>query len=283
MRKRLLILGCAFVLALALGGQAGAVNVKLNYYKATVSQDVSRGHLLAKGTDIASAKNVAMRRRVGARAHAVGGERAQATEVQRVPASQLRRARRRARRPPPSSRAASTSGGTTTGPTGSVHTSTTSRVRNPPLTKLEVIGHTGQGREIIALKMTQGAREVPDGSRPQCSIRRRNTPASGSRPRSTVSCSPTSSRSGGRTTSQSRTLLKENEFWFVLVLRTRTGTSTFSSPDTRLWRKNLRDNNGNGTTEVGDGVDRTGTTRSTGTTTTTSSSSRIQRYVSWPG
>ena len=27
------------------------------------------------------------------------------------------------------------------------------------------------------------------------------------------------------------------------------------SPDTRLWRKNLRDNNGNGTTEVGDGVD----------------------------
>jgi Zinc carboxypeptidase/Immune inhibitor A-like, MAM domain len=30
---------------------------------------------------------------------------------------------------------------------------------------------------------------------------------------------------------------------------------TFQSPGTRLWRKNLRDNNGNGTTEVGDGVD----------------------------
>ena len=40
--KRLLILGCAFVLALALGGQAGAAGVKLNYYKATVSQDVYR-------------------------------------------------------------------------------------------------------------------------------------------------------------------------------------------------------------------------------------------------
>ena len=32
--------------------------------------------------------------------------------------------------------------------------------------KLEVLGHTHQGREMIALKLTQGAREVPDGSRP---------------------------------------------------------------------------------------------------------------------
>ena len=38
--------------------------------------------------------------------------------------------------------------------------------------------------------------------------------------------------------------------------RTRTATSTrFQSPGTRLWRKTLRDNNGNGTIEVGDGVD----------------------------
>ena len=33
--------------------------------------------------------------------------------------------------------------------------------RNPQLTKLEVIGHTVKGREIIALKLTQSAREVP--------------------------------------------------------------------------------------------------------------------------
>ena len=31
--------------------------------------------------------------------------------------------------------------------------------RNPQLVKLEVLGHTHQGREIIALKLTQGARE----------------------------------------------------------------------------------------------------------------------------
>src|SRR5690349_16133525 len=37
---------------------------------------------------------------------------------------------------------------------------------NPQLVKLVVLGHTYQGREIIALKVTQGARGVPDGSRP---------------------------------------------------------------------------------------------------------------------
>src|SRR5207244_877521 len=37
---------------------------------------------------------------------------------------------------------------------------------NPNLLKLEVLGKTGQGREIIAVKLTQGAREVPDASRP---------------------------------------------------------------------------------------------------------------------
>ena len=37
--------------------------------------------------------------------------------------------------------------------------------KNPQLVKLEVLGHTAQGRELIAVKLTQGAQEVPDGSR----------------------------------------------------------------------------------------------------------------------
>ncbi len=37
---------------------------------------------------------------------------------------------------------------------------------NPQLVKLDVLGHTGQGREIIAVKLTQGARGTPDGTRP---------------------------------------------------------------------------------------------------------------------
>ena len=38
--------------------------------------------------------------------------------------------------------------------------------RNPQLVKLEVLGKTHQQRELIALKVTQGANEVPDGRRP---------------------------------------------------------------------------------------------------------------------
>ena len=38
--------------------------------------------------------------------------------------------------------------------------------RNPQIVKLEVIGHTIQGREIIALKVTKDAKTVADGARP---------------------------------------------------------------------------------------------------------------------
>ena len=39
---------------------------------------------------------------------------------------------------------------------------------NPQLVKLVVLGRTYQGRELIALKVTQGARGVRDGSRRRC-------------------------------------------------------------------------------------------------------------------
>src|SRR5829696_6639373 len=38
--------------------------------------------------------------------------------------------------------------------------------RNPQVTKLVKLGTTLKGREILALKVTQGARDKPDGSRP---------------------------------------------------------------------------------------------------------------------
>src|SRR3954449_4401591 len=36
---------------------------------------------------------------------------------------------------------------------------------NPQLVKLEVLGHTYQGRELMVLKVTQGANHVADGAR----------------------------------------------------------------------------------------------------------------------
>jgi Zinc carboxypeptidase len=48
-------------------------------------------------------------------------------------------------------------------------------------------------------------------------------------------------------------LLKDNELWFVLIHNPDGYQYTFDVE--RLWRKNLRDNDGNGTTNANDGVD----------------------------
>ncbi len=248
----MLVLGCAVVLALALSAQAGAAGVKLNYYRATVSQDVYRD-LRAKGTDIAAATDVAKGvrlelvltpsqvralktagcRRIPAPQHegpdgAPGGRRPAFERLQR-----LARLRRSGRHPGRAVRR---------------------RSQNPQLAKLKVIGTTGQGREIIALKLTQGARGVATAHGRRCSTARRSTRASGSRLRSTAACCTTSSTSWRANNKAIKDCSRRTSSGSCSS-RTRTATSTRSRPRTRLWRKTLRDNNGNGTIKVGDGVD----------------------------
>ncbi len=125
---------------------------------------------------------------------------------------------------------------------------------NPGITKLVVLGRTIQGRELIALKVTQDARKK-DGRKPAVlytsnqHAREWITPEVNSRLMKYFV-------NGWRNGDQGiRKLLRENEFWFVIVANPDGYQYTFASADTRLWRKNLRDNNANGTTEVGDGVD----------------------------
>jgi hypothetical protein len=48
---------------------------------------------------------------------------------------------------------------------------------NPQLVKLEVLGHTHGGRELLALKLTQSANRVRDGVRPAVLYRGRPSPA----------------------------------------------------------------------------------------------------------
>jgi murein tripeptide amidase MpaA len=50
-------------------------------------------------------------------------------------------------------------------------------------------------------------------------------------------------------------LLSPTEVWFVPIVNPDGYDYTFVSPDTRMWRKNLRDNNEDGQITVGDGVD----------------------------
>jgi hypothetical protein len=124
---------------------------------------------------------------------------------------------------------------------------------NPSVAKLVKLGTTYQGREILAVKLTQGAPGVADGSRPA------------------VLYSATQHAREWISTEVDRrlmnwylekwkandplvkSLLQSTELWFVLVANPDGYQYTFDHE--RLWRKNLRDNDGNGVVNVGDGVD----------------------------
>jgi hypothetical protein len=124
---------------------------------------------------------------------------------------------------------------------------------NPQLVKLEVLGHTGQGREIIAVKLTQGARGQKDGSRPAVlysATQHAREWISTEVNRRLMNHFINGWRANDR---EIRKLLQKNEFWFIPVANPDGYQYTFDHE--RLWRKNLRDNNGDGQTQVGDGVD----------------------------
>ncbi|HEX6151603.1 M14 family zinc carboxypeptidase, partial [Nocardioides sp.] len=124
---------------------------------------------------------------------------------------------------------------------------------NPQLVKLEVLGHTDQEREIIAVKLTQGARGTPDGTRPAVlysSTQHAREWISTEVNRRLMNHYISRWRANDR---EVRKLLQTTELWFILVANPDGYQYTFDHE--RLWRKNLRDNNGDGETQVGDGVD----------------------------
>ncbi len=125
--------------------------------------------------------------------------------------------------------------------------------KNAGFVKLEVLGKTGQGREIIALKVTQGAKGLKDGARPAALF------ISNQHAREWISVEV--NRRLLRWILDQRKLenpaivdlLKTTELWFVVSANPDGYQYTFDHE--RLWRKNLRDNNGDGKTAAGDGVD----------------------------
>ncbi|MET1058386.1 MAG: M14 family zinc carboxypeptidase [Nocardioides sp.] len=124
---------------------------------------------------------------------------------------------------------------------------------NPQIAKLVKVGTTVQGREILAIKLTQGARGIRDGKRPAVLY-------SGTQhAREWIATEVTRRlmtdyvakwRANDRSV---RKLLTTSELWFMPVLNPDGYQYTFDTE--RLWRKNLRDNNGDGQISVGDGVD----------------------------
>jgi Zinc carboxypeptidase len=124
---------------------------------------------------------------------------------------------------------------------------------NRRITKLISIGQTHQGQDIVALKVTKDADVRRDGSKPAAlyiaaqHAREWVTPEMVRRLAHHVV-------DGYSRSNRMRQLLKDTELWFVPVANPDGYDWTFE-PDQRLWRKNLRDNNGDGAVSPGDGVD----------------------------
>jgi murein tripeptide amidase MpaA len=125
---------------------------------------------------------------------------------------------------------------------------------NPGLTKVVSIGKTVGGQDILALKMTKGAKKSKDGSKPSVLY------LSNQHAREWIT--PEMTRrlmhhylDHYKTDRRVKKIVDSTELWFVLSANPDGYDYTFQSSDNRLWRKNLRDNNGDGVISTGDGVD----------------------------
>jgi hypothetical protein len=256
--KRWTVSVCALTALLLLGGAApGAGNksnkLVLDMYRATVSESTYRD-LRSKGVDIANQR-------------AVGGNvqldlvltpnQAKSLAARGVTAKLIRNKKGQTVR---QMAAAQAVGGFTVwrpydGPDGLRAYLYKIAHDNPQITKLEVIGHTHQNREIIAIKMTQGARDEVDGSRPAVLYSATQHAREWIAPevaRRDMAYFIAQWRANNK---QIKDMLKDRELWFVLVMNPDGYQYTFESPATRLWRKNTREQNGVPGTQVGDGVD----------------------------
>ncbi|PAZ12993.1 zinc carboxypeptidase [Streptomyces sp. SA15] len=125
---------------------------------------------------------------------------------------------------------------------------------HPGLTKVVSIGKTVGGQDILALKMTKGAKKSKDGSKPSVLY------LSNQHAREWIT--PEMTRrlmhhylDNYKTDKRIKKVVDSTELWFVLSANPDGYDYTFQDPDNRMWRKNLRDNNGDGAITTGDGVD----------------------------
>lgn len=126
--------------------------------------------------------------------------------------------------------------------------------QNPRLTKVVSIGRTVNGQDILALKLTKNAKQSKDGSKPSVlymsnqHAREWITPEMTRRLMHHYLDKYDEDR-------RIRKLVDSTELWFLLSANPDGYDYTFEDTANRLWRKNLRDNNGDGALGAGDGVD----------------------------
>lgn len=125
---------------------------------------------------------------------------------------------------------------------------------NPGLTKVVSIGKTINGQDILAVKLTKNAKKTKDGAKPSVLY------VSNQHAREWIT--PEMTRrlmhyylDNYKTDKRVKKLVDSTELWFVLSANPDGYDYTFQDSSTRLWRKNLRDINGDGAISTGDGVD----------------------------
>ncbi|MEV7137902.1 M14 family metallopeptidase [Streptomyces tauricus] len=126
--------------------------------------------------------------------------------------------------------------------------------RNPNLTKVVSIGKTLQGQDILALKLTKGAKKTKDGAKPSTLYMSNQHAREWITPEMTRRLMHHYLDNYGKDQRITK-LVDSTELWFVLSANPDGYDWTFKPEGDRQWRKNLRDVNGDGALTVGDGVD----------------------------
>jgi hypothetical protein len=140
------------------------------------------------------------------------------------------------------------------GPGGYEEILRTTAAKYPQITKLVKLGTTYQGRDILALKMTQGARGQADGSRPAVIYSATQHAREWIAPEVDRRLMVYYINGWLKNDKDIKSLLQTTELWFFPIMNPDGYQYTFTEGN-RLWRKNLRDNDGDGQITLADGVD----------------------------
>ncbi|MEU8518424.1 M14 family zinc carboxypeptidase [Streptomyces sp. NPDC048577] len=125
---------------------------------------------------------------------------------------------------------------------------------HPGLTKVVSLGKTVKGQDILALKVSKGAAKSRDGSRPATLYMSNQHAREWITPEMTRRLMHYYLDGYGKDTRVTK-IVDSTELWFVLSANPDGYDFTHADPANRQWRKNLRDNDGDGRIEPGDGVD----------------------------
>ncbi|MFB7465341.1 M14 family zinc carboxypeptidase [Streptomyces sp. NPDC056224] len=126
--------------------------------------------------------------------------------------------------------------------------------QNPGLAKVVSIGKTVQGKDILALKVSKNARKTKDGDKPSVLYMSNQHAREWITPEMTRRLMHHTLDNYGKDP-RITGLVDSTELWFLLSANPDGYDFTHAPDGERLWRKNLRDNNGDGKITTGDGVD----------------------------